>query len=134
MVRFVSMGNAERLSKLRPWRRYHWPWATDPVVERKLDRIIAMLEHLTTKGEADMSKISDLIAECKVELAGVQARIIEDVANYEARIAQLQQQVDEGTATPQDLADLAELKATLAGLDPTNPNVLPTVPPEPVVP
>jgi hypothetical protein len=81
-----------------------------------------------------MSRISELIAECKVELAGVQARIIEDVANYEARIAQLQQQVDAGLATPQDLADLAELKATLAGLDPTNPNVLPTVPPEPVVP
>jgi len=134
MVRFVSMGNAERLSRLRPWRRYHWPWATDPVVERKLDRIIAILEHMAKKGETDMSKISDLIAECKLELAGVQERIQEDVANYEERIAQLQTQVDEGVATAQDLVDLAELKATLAGLDPTNPNVLPPVPPEPAVP
>ena len=68
-----------------------------------------------------MSAISNKIAEVKSELEGATSRIQEDVANYEARIAQLQAEA----VTQADKDELDALKASLAAIDPTNPNVLP---------
>lgn len=70
-------------------------------------------------------KISDLVAELNTELDGAVARIQTDVSNYEQRIADLQAKIDAGEATPADEAAMEELKAKLAAIDPTNPDVLP---------
>lgn len=70
---------------------------------------------------------AEILTELETEMSGAQARIQEDVGNYEARIAQLQAKIDAGLELTQEEQDrFAALKNQLAAIDPTNPNVLPT--------
>jgi len=110
----------------------HWPWETDDVIltavqalTKKVDALASLVKTQFIKEMKAMGAITDLIGELDGELDAAKARIDEDVANYEARIAQLQQQVADGTATPEDIANLALLIEKVKGLDPTNPNVFP---------
>jgi uncharacterized protein YlxW (UPF0749 family) len=67
--------------------------------------------------------VDQLTTELNTELDAATARIQEDVKNYEDRIAALQ--ASQGTLTAAQEQALEDLKAKLAAIDPTNPNVLP---------
>lgn len=79
-----------------------------------------------------MAKIDDILNDLETEMGGATSRIQEDVTNYEGRIAALQAKIDAGLQlTPDQQARFDALKAGLAAIDPTNPNVLPPPPEEP---
>lgn len=72
-----------------------------------------------------MSKLSDKIAEVRAAVDEAVGRVQADVADLQSQIDALQAKVDEGTATEADIAALESIKADLAALDPTRPEVLP---------
>lgn len=109
----------------------HWPWYTDPVVMAEIQKIITKVDALASmiktqhvKEMTKMSALSDLIRETDVEADAALARVAEDVAALVAKIAELQAQIDAGTATPADFEALAVIKSKLAALDPTKPDTL----------
>jgi hypothetical protein len=101
------------------------PQPTYAQVVAKLNWLTTLVNALGARLEEHMSVISEKLAVLRTEMYAAKDRILEDTANYEARIAALQKQVDEGTATAADIALLDELTELQKGLDPTNPNVLP---------
>jgi phage shock protein A len=84
-------------------------------------RLAALEEYL-------MSRISDEIADVKASLEAAIQRTRLVVSNLEARVAELQARVDEGSATPADEAALAEVKTMLDQLNPSSPTTLPEEP------
>jgi len=109
----------------------HWPWYTDPVVMAEIQKITAKVEALAsfvkTQHEKEMkamSVLSDKIVAVGVSLDAALARVDEDVQALTAKIAALQAIIDQGGATPEDLAALDALQAKLDALDPTKPDVL----------
>jgi hypothetical protein len=101
-----------------------------------LSQIAHHLHHLVTDGasvgrlihESEnrlMSALSDKITAVGTSLDAAIARVQSDVATLTQKIADLQALVDQGTATPEDIAALDMLKSKLDGLDPTVPEVLP---------
>jgi hypothetical protein len=75
-----------------------------------------------------MSALSDAIAAASSSADAAIARVQTDLTALAAQIADLQSQIAAGTATPADLAALADLKAKYDALDPTSPAVLPPTP------
>lgn len=95
------------------------------VVDAKLDRIIALLNAGFRQGAIQMSALSDKLAEVQTSLTAAVSRVQEDVARLQAKIAELEALVASGGATPEDLATLDSLKATLDAIDPTKEDTLP---------
>jgi outer membrane murein-binding lipoprotein Lpp len=75
--------------------------------------------------ESSMSQLSDAISAAKQAVLDAIARVQTDVDALNAKVTELQAKVDAGGATPQDLQDLADLKALADALDPTKPATLP---------
>lgn len=76
-----------------------------------------------------MAKTIDLINQAQAEADAAVARVTEDVATLDAKIAELQAQVDSGEATPEVEAALQKLIDTQKALDPKQPETLPVEPP-----
>jgi hypothetical protein len=78
-----------------------------------------------------MAKVIDLINQAQAEADAAVARANQDVAARDAKIAELQAQVDSGEASPAVEAALQKLIDTNKAIDPTKPDVLPTPEPTP---
>jgi phage shock protein A len=74
---------------------------------------------------ADIQAALDSL-ESKVDSATT--RVTTDVESMKAKIADLQAQVDAGTATPAQVDQLARLQAKVDAIDPTNPATTGDVP------
>ncbi len=84
--------------------------------------------------EAKLSQLSDAIAALSASTDAAVSRVQTDVTALKAQIATLQAQVDAGTASPADMQALADLKAKIDAIDPTNPATIPPAPETPPVP
>jgi multidrug resistance efflux pump len=78
-----------------------------------------------------MSAISDRIARLTTAVDGAIARVQSDVSSLNTEIQRLQDLVEEGTATQQDMDALDALQAKLDALDPVKPATLPDTGPTP---
>jgi peptidase E len=103
----------------------HWPWQTDPAIVEKLDQLTSLLTKYHNQEMKAMSKIDDAIGEVEVSAEDMKARVLADVETLTAKIAELEGIIAAGGDTPERLARLAALKATLDGLDPHKPDTLP---------
>lgn len=75
--------------------------------------------------EAAMSKLGDKIRKLHEATDKAIARVLEDVAYLRDQIATLQEKVDNGTATDEEIALLDESEARLNALDPHKADTLP---------
>jgi hypothetical protein len=75
--------------------------------------------------ETAVSALSDKIAKLTEATDKALARVQVDVDKLNATIAELKVKVEEGTATPEDIAALEAVEAKLNALDPTVDAVLP---------
>lgn len=75
-----------------------------------------------------MSALSDKIAEVSTSVDAAIERVQVDVADQQAKIADLERMVAQGTATQADLDALDALRAKVDALDPVKPDVLPADP------
>ena len=85
-----------------------------------------ILRAVRQEGTAIMSVLSDKIADVGASVDAAATRVQEDVATLQQQIADLEAQVSQGTATPEDLAALDALKVKLDQIDPLTPTTLPT--------
>lgn len=93
---------------------------TDRVI-RHVDGILDMIETLVRQGRFLMALLDDKIDAAQQSANDALARSQSSVATLRAQVAELQAQVDQGGATPERVAKLEALKATLDAIDPTNP-------------
>ena len=84
--------------------------------------ILRLFDNLETRL---MSVLTDKLAEVRTELTAALARVQEDVDTLKARVVELEALVAKGVATDEDMAELESIRAELAALDPTKPDVLP---------
>lgn len=77
------------------------------------------------KANEIMSQLSQLIADLEVSVESAIQRVQEDVGALTMQIAELEEKVAAGEASPEDLAALQALKAKVDGIDPINPATLP---------
>lgn len=89
---------------------------------------------LKALGDTIMSVLSEKIAAATASTDQAIARVQGDVTTLTAKVAELQALVDQGTATPADLAALDDLKTKLDALDPTSTTTLPPTPTNPPTP
>ena len=68
--------------------------------------------------EQKMSELSDKVAALKAAYEGASQRISEDVAELQRQVADLRAKLEAGTATPDDLAGIDSVTASLAAIDP----------------
>jgi len=76
--------------------------------------------------EHTMSVISDKLDAVEAAIGAATTRVQNDIATLQAQIADLQAKVDAGSATPEELARLDALRASVDAIDPTNPATLAT--------
>lgn len=93
---------------------------TDRVI-RHVDGLFDMIETLVRQGRFLMALLDDKIDAAKASADEALARSQSVTATLRAQVADLQAQVDAGGATPERIAKLEALKATLDAIDPTNP-------------
>lgn len=82
----------------------------DTDTERVLEAMKELAEHIAAASEAADKAI---------------ARVQKDVEALNAKVDTLQKRIDEGNATPEDIAALDALRAKLDALDPASPVTLP---------
>ena len=97
----------------------------DPALLDLARGLLEDYERRFTELETSMSKLSDKIAEVKTAFDAAVARNQQEDAQNKARIAELEAIADSGGATPEDMAELDNLKAIAEGLDATSPTTLP---------
>jgi division protein CdvB (Snf7/Vps24/ESCRT-III family) len=81
--------------------------------------------------ERIMSLVGDKITELNTAVDAALARVQEDVETLNTTIAELQAKVDQGLATPEEIAALEGAIAKVNALDPVSPETLPEEPPTP---
>jgi hypothetical protein len=89
------------------------------------EEIKALLMQLHEEEMTAMTVLSDKIAALGASLDAALARVDEDVKALQAQVAALQALIDQGVATPADIAALEAAQAKLDALDPTKPDTLP---------
>jgi multidrug resistance efflux pump len=72
-----------------------------------------------------MSELGDKIATLDAAVESASVRIQEDVATWEAERKRLQDLIDAGIGSPEDLVALDAVIQKINALDPTKPAVLP---------
>lgn len=90
---------------------------------RYFDRRFKRLETL-------MGQLADRLNQVEASLDAALSRTQEDVAKLQADIAALQEKIDQGLATPEDLETLDRIQTKLDALDPVKPDTLPEPEPE----
>jgi hypothetical protein len=91
--------------------------------------VLASLSPVLAKlGASIVSQLSDSIAAASKSADDAIARVQADVTTLTEKVAALQAQVDQGTASPADIQALSDLKTKLDALDPTKPDVIPDQP------
>lgn len=74
-----------------------------------------------------MSVLSEKLADIKATVIAEVEEALVTRDGYKARIAELEKLVAEGSATPEDLAALDEIKALVQSIDPSNPTTIEAV-------
>jgi hypothetical protein len=97
-------------------------WAGQALAPSVVESLTPLLDAL---GDRIVSALSDAIAAASKSADDAIARVQSDVAALDATIEALQAKIDQGTATPEDIAAVQALQAKLDALDPTSPEVLP---------
>lgn len=86
---------------------------------------LEFLHRALSRLEKRMTEISDGLASLETEVGAAETRVRDDLAGLKQQITDLQNQVNAGTATPADIAKLAELKQRVANIDPAVPSPAP---------
>lgn len=71
------------------------------------------------------SELTTALDDFESELTSTESRVSSDVAAKNAEIARLQALVNAGSATPQEIARLADFKQRLVNIDPSVPSPAP---------
>lgn len=77
-----------------------------------------------------MSILTEKLAELNSSFDAALARVQEDVDALNAEVADLKVKVENGTATPDEIAAIDTLRARIDALDPNKPATLPETPPD----
>lgn len=86
--------------------------------------ILGKLEDVRKQEVADMSTLSDKIADVRGSITAARDRVVNDVAGLKQQIADLQAKVDAGGATAEEIAALDELKTLADQIDPATPSTI----------
>jgi hypothetical protein len=88
---------------------------------------------LAIQKEEIMSILTEKLAELNSSFDAALARVQDDVDTLNAEVAELKIKIENGTATPDEIAALDTLRARIDALDPTSPTTLPEDPGGPLV-
>lgn len=95
------------------------------VVRLDDDQFAAITGLIGQKASEIMGQLSQIIADLELSVESAIQRVQEDVGVLTLKIAELEEKVAAGEASPEDLAALEALKAKVDAIDPINPATLP---------